>query len=213
MCSQVFLTNSANVFLLEPCQDVPKLLENQLDVCRAVLSVYRHIIMEQNMNRQTWSVTHDTTTLNLNRALLYFTSCSQTFSLLCASYYSREQLLQVLLRITEAVMKRPQENQRKDTFAHSLASILFKVSTNEQPKASYTPQGFSRLKMRRRWYHPDVHTYCTVPSTGWSKHYLQATDLGILIIRCIKAIFFIYTVHNQRQNISASYFFIFSDSL
>ncbi|XP_077094754.1 ral GTPase-activating protein subunit alpha-2 isoform X7 [Siphateles boraxobius] len=89
---QVFLTNSANVFLLEPCQDVPKLLENQLEACRAVLSVYRHIIMEQNMNRQTW-----------------------------------EQLLQVLLRITEAVMKRPQENQRKDTFAHSLASILFKT--------------------------------------------------------------------------------------
>nr|XP_055029089.1 ral GTPase-activating protein subunit alpha-2 isoform X2 [Misgurnus anguillicaudatus] len=89
---QVFLTNSANVFLLEPCQDVPKLLENQLDVCRGVLSVYRHIIMEQNMNRQTW-----------------------------------EQLLQVLLRITEAVMKRPQDNQRKDVFAHSLASILFKT--------------------------------------------------------------------------------------
>ncbi|XP_056111855.1 ral GTPase-activating protein subunit alpha-2 isoform X2 [Rhinichthys klamathensis goyatoka] len=89
---QVFLTNSANVFLLEPCQDVPKLLENQLEACRAVLSVYRHIIMEQNMDRQTW-----------------------------------EQLLQVLLRITEAVMKRPQENQRKDTFAHSLASILFKT--------------------------------------------------------------------------------------
>ncbi|XP_016097607.1 ral GTPase-activating protein subunit alpha-2 [Sinocyclocheilus grahami] len=89
---QVFLTNSANVFLLEPCQDVPKLLENQLEVCRAVLSVYRHIIMEQNMNRPTW-----------------------------------EQLLQVLLRITEAVMKRPQEDQKKDTFAHSLASILFKT--------------------------------------------------------------------------------------
>uniref|UniRef100_A0A671P7L6 Ral GTPase-activating protein subunit alpha-2-like n=1 Tax=Sinocyclocheilus anshuiensis TaxID=1608454 RepID=A0A671P7L6_9TELE len=94
---QVFLTNSANVFLLEPCEDVPKLLENQLEVCRAVLSVYRHIIMEQNMNRPTWS-----------------------------------QLLQVLLRITEAVMKRPQEDQKKDTFAHSLASILFKVSTNKQ---------------------------------------------------------------------------------
>uniref|UniRef100_A0A8C2XBR6 Ral GTPase activating protein catalytic subunit alpha 2 n=1 Tax=Cyclopterus lumpus TaxID=8103 RepID=A0A8C2XBR6_CYCLU len=38
-----------------------------------------------------------------------------------------EQMLQVLLRITEAVMKRPQENQRKDNFAESLASILFRV--------------------------------------------------------------------------------------
>lgn len=36
-------------------------------------------------------------------------------------------MLQVLLRITEAVMKRPQENQRKDSFAESLAAILFRV--------------------------------------------------------------------------------------
>uniref|UniRef100_A0A7N8X647 Ral GTPase activating protein catalytic subunit alpha 2 n=1 Tax=Mastacembelus armatus TaxID=205130 RepID=A0A7N8X647_9TELE len=88
----VFLTNSSNVFLLEPCQDVPKLLENQVDVCKGVLSIYRHMIMEHTMNTETWS-----------------------------------QLLQVLLRITEAVMKRPQENQRKDSFAESLASILFRT--------------------------------------------------------------------------------------
>jgi hypothetical protein len=37
-------------------------------------------------------------------------------------------MLQVLLRITEAVMKRPQEDQRKDAFAESLAAILFRVS-------------------------------------------------------------------------------------
>lgn len=40
----------------------------------------------------------------------------------------REQMLQVLLRITEAVMKRPQGDQRKDAFAQSLASVLFRVS-------------------------------------------------------------------------------------
>uniref|UniRef100_A0A6Q2WWK9 Rap-GAP domain-containing protein n=1 Tax=Esox lucius TaxID=8010 RepID=A0A6Q2WWK9_ESOLU len=90
--SQVFLTNSANVFLLEPCQDVPKLLDNQVEVCKGVLSIYRHMIMEHAMNTQTW-----------------------------------EQMLQVLLRITEAVMKRPQENQRKDTFAESLAALLFRT--------------------------------------------------------------------------------------
>ncbi|XP_039992450.1 ral GTPase-activating protein subunit alpha-2 isoform X1 [Xiphias gladius] len=89
---QVFLTNSSNVFLLEPCQDVAKLLENQVEVCKGVLSIYRHMIMEHTMNTQTW-----------------------------------EQMLQVLLRITEAVMKRPQENQRKDSFAESLASILFRT--------------------------------------------------------------------------------------
>uniref|UniRef100_A0A674EXM4 Ral GTPase activating protein catalytic subunit alpha 2 n=1 Tax=Salmo trutta TaxID=8032 RepID=A0A674EXM4_SALTR len=89
---QVFLTNSANVFLLEPCQDVAKLLDNQVEVCKGVLSIYRHVIMEHAMNTQTW-----------------------------------EQMLQVLLRITEAVMKRPQENQRKDIFAESLAAILFRT--------------------------------------------------------------------------------------
>uniref|UniRef100_A0AAX7V6Z1 Rap-GAP domain-containing protein n=1 Tax=Astatotilapia calliptera TaxID=8154 RepID=A0AAX7V6Z1_ASTCA len=88
---QVFLTSSSNVFLLEPCQDVPKLLENQVEVCKGVLSIYRHMIMEHSMNTQT------------------------------------EQMLQVLLRITEAVMKRPQDNQRKDSFAESLASLLFRT--------------------------------------------------------------------------------------
>uniref|UniRef100_A0A8D0AN30 Ral GTPase activating protein catalytic subunit alpha 2 n=1 Tax=Sander lucioperca TaxID=283035 RepID=A0A8D0AN30_SANLU len=88
----VFLTNSSNVFLLEPCQDVAKLLENQVEVCKGVLSIYRHMIMEHTMNTQTWS-----------------------------------QMLQVLLRITEAVMKRPLENQRKDNFAEGLASILFRT--------------------------------------------------------------------------------------
>uniref|UniRef100_A0A3Q4GXQ2 Ral GTPase activating protein catalytic subunit alpha 2 n=1 Tax=Neolamprologus brichardi TaxID=32507 RepID=A0A3Q4GXQ2_NEOBR len=89
---QVFLTSSSNVFLLEPCQDVPKLLENQVEVCKGVLSIYRHMIMEHSMNTQTWL-----------------------------------QMLQVLLRITEAVMKRPQDNQRKDGFAESLASLLFRT--------------------------------------------------------------------------------------
>ncbi|XP_015252218.1 PREDICTED: ral GTPase-activating protein subunit alpha-2 isoform X5 [Cyprinodon variegatus] len=89
---QVFLTNSSNVFLLEPCQDVPKLLENQVEVCKNVLSIYRHMIMEHSMTTQTW-----------------------------------EQMLQVLLKITEAIMKRPQENQRKDSFAESLASLLFRT--------------------------------------------------------------------------------------
>lgn len=52
----MFLTNSSNVFLLEPCQDVPKLLDNQVEVCKGVLSIYRHMIMEHTMNTQTWSV-------------------------------------------------------------------------------------------------------------------------------------------------------------
>ncbi|KAM6455922.1 ral GTPase-activating protein subunit alpha-2 isoform 2-T2 [Liasis olivaceus] len=51
---QVFLTNSANVFLLEPCSEAPELLKEQINACRAVLSIYRRMIMELPMNKKTW---------------------------------------------------------------------------------------------------------------------------------------------------------------
>ncbi|KFV97188.1 Ral GTPase-activating protein subunit alpha-2, partial [Eurypyga helias] len=89
---QVFLTNSANVFLLEPCIEVPVLLKEQVDACKAVLSIFRHMIMELSMNKKTW-----------------------------------EQMLQILLRITEAVMQKPKENQVKDTFAQSMSGLLFRT--------------------------------------------------------------------------------------
>lgn len=43
-------------------------------------------------------------------------------------FWAREQMLQILLRITEAVMQKPKENQPKDTFAQSMAGLLFRVS-------------------------------------------------------------------------------------
>uniref|UniRef100_A0A8C8S1R8 Ral GTPase activating protein catalytic subunit alpha 2 n=1 Tax=Pelusios castaneus TaxID=367368 RepID=A0A8C8S1R8_9SAUR len=89
---QVFLTNSANVFLLEPCAEVPALLKEQVDACKAVLSIFRHMIMELSMNQKTW-----------------------------------EQMLQILLRITEAVMQKPKDNQIHDMFAQSLAGLLFRT--------------------------------------------------------------------------------------
>ncbi|NXQ29636.1 RGPA2 protein, partial [Alaudala cheleensis] len=89
---QVFLTNSANVFLLEPCTEVPVLLKEQVDACKAVLSIFRRMIMELSMNRKTW-----------------------------------EQMLQILLRITEAVMQKPKESQTKDMFAQSMAGLLFRT--------------------------------------------------------------------------------------
>ncbi|XP_023617036.1 ral GTPase-activating protein subunit alpha-2 isoform X2 [Myotis lucifugus] len=89
---QVFLTNAANVFLLEPCAEVPILLKEQVDACKAVLIIFRRMIMELSMNKKTW-----------------------------------EQMLQILLRITEAVMQKPKEKQIKDLFAQSLAGLLFRT--------------------------------------------------------------------------------------
>uniref|UniRef100_A0A4W3K391 Ral GTPase activating protein catalytic subunit alpha 2 n=1 Tax=Callorhinchus milii TaxID=7868 RepID=A0A4W3K391_CALMI len=89
---QVFLTNSANVFLLEPCADIPKFMANQMDVCKAVLSIYRHMIMELTMSRKTW-----------------------------------EQLLRVLLKITETVMQKPLDMHKRDIFAENMSGLLFRT--------------------------------------------------------------------------------------
>ncbi|KAF6089135.1 Ral GTPase activating protein catalytic subunit alpha 2 [Phyllostomus discolor] len=89
---QVFLTNAANVFLLEPCAEVPILLKEQVDACKAVLIIFRRMIMELTMNKKTW-----------------------------------EQMLQILLRITEAVLQKPKDKQIKDWFAQSLAGLLFRT--------------------------------------------------------------------------------------
>ncbi|XP_049725358.1 ral GTPase-activating protein subunit alpha-2 isoform X3 [Elephas maximus indicus] len=89
---QVFLTNAANVFLLEPCAEVPVLLKEQVDACKAVMVIFRRMIMELPMNQKTW-----------------------------------EQMLQILLRITEAVMQKPKDKQMKDLFAQSLAGLLFRT--------------------------------------------------------------------------------------
>ena len=51
---KVFLTNAANVFLLEPCAEVPMLLKEQVDACKAVLIIFRRMIMELTMNKKTW---------------------------------------------------------------------------------------------------------------------------------------------------------------
>lgn len=89
---QVFLTNAANVFLLEPCAEVPMLLREQVDACKAVLIIFRRMIMELRMNQKTW-----------------------------------EQMLQILLRITDAVMQKPKDKHGKDLFAQSLAGLLFRT--------------------------------------------------------------------------------------
>uniref|UniRef100_A0A8C6XLE9 Ral GTPase activating protein catalytic subunit alpha 2 n=1 Tax=Naja naja TaxID=35670 RepID=A0A8C6XLE9_NAJNA len=89
---QVFLTNSANIFLLEPCSEAPELLKEQINSCRAVLSIYRRMIMEVTMNKKTW-----------------------------------EDMLQMLLSITEAVMSNSKDDQIKDAFGQSLAGSLFRT--------------------------------------------------------------------------------------
>lgn len=158
MCSQVFLTNSANVFLLEPCQDVPKLLENQLEVCRAVLSVYRHIIMEQNMNRPTWSVTQE--------LWISIELCSGLPAVHKHSAYCLHHIIlgSSCCRCCWGSQKqwwrdhRRTKGKTRSPTAWPASSSKW-VQINNPRLHTHTPQAFSRLKTRRRRHHPDhVHT-------------------------------------------------------
>ncbi|XP_055879751.1 ral GTPase-activating protein subunit alpha-2-like isoform X3 [Biomphalaria glabrata] len=49
---QVFITNAANIFLLDAEDDGQ--LQNQVELCKRVLNIYRHVVMSIELNHQTW---------------------------------------------------------------------------------------------------------------------------------------------------------------
>ncbi|KAK3890821.1 hypothetical protein Pcinc_005247 [Petrolisthes cinctipes] len=51
---QVFITSAANVFLLEVSPDYPRLLDEQVEVCKHVLNIYRYMVMNTRMEQKTW---------------------------------------------------------------------------------------------------------------------------------------------------------------
>ncbi|PWA16463.1 hypothetical protein CCH79_00004735 [Gambusia affinis] len=92
----VFITHSANVFLLEPANDIKILLEEHVDMCKRVLNIYRSLVMHETMEQKTW-----------------------------------EQILLVLLRVTESVMKRPPsimpQGKKINTLSGRLAGPIFQT--------------------------------------------------------------------------------------
>uniref|UniRef100_A0AAR2M075 Rap-GAP domain-containing protein n=1 Tax=Pygocentrus nattereri TaxID=42514 RepID=A0AAR2M075_PYGNA len=93
---QVFITNSSNVFLLEPANELKTLLEEHVDMCKRVLNIYRSLVMHQTMDQKTWY-----------------------------------QILLVLLRVTECVMKRPPSvvphGKKSNTLSGRLAGAIFQT--------------------------------------------------------------------------------------
>ncbi|XP_036398950.1 ral GTPase-activating protein subunit alpha-1 isoform X3 [Megalops cyprinoides] len=93
---QVFITNSCNVFLLEPANDIKFLLEEHIDMCKRVLNIYRSLVMHETMDQKTW-----------------------------------EQILLVLLRVTDCVMKRPPSimphGKKTMTLSGRLAGAIFQT--------------------------------------------------------------------------------------
>ena len=60
---QIFVTNASNVFLLQVSSEYPILLEEQVDLCKRVLNIYRYMVsssvdatLRNQMNVKTYSV-------------------------------------------------------------------------------------------------------------------------------------------------------------
>uniref|UniRef100_A0A803SUA1 Ral GTPase activating protein catalytic subunit alpha 1 n=1 Tax=Anolis carolinensis TaxID=28377 RepID=A0A803SUA1_ANOCA len=95
---QVFITNSANIFLLEPANEIKPLLDEHTDMCKRILNIYRYMVVQITMDKKTW-----------------------------------EQMLLVLLRVTESVLKIPSQiflqyqGRKNSTLAGRLAGPLFQT--------------------------------------------------------------------------------------
>merc|ERR1712020_581015 len=51
---QIFVTNASNVFLLQVSSEYPILLEEQVEMCKRVLNIYRYMVMHVKMEARTW---------------------------------------------------------------------------------------------------------------------------------------------------------------
>ncbi|XP_077522746.1 ral GTPase-activating protein subunit alpha-1 isoform X4 [Amblyomma americanum] len=51
---QVFITNAANVFLLEVEPDEKNYLDEQVELCKRVMNIYRYMVMKRHMEKATW---------------------------------------------------------------------------------------------------------------------------------------------------------------
>ncbi|KFO63715.1 Ral GTPase-activating protein subunit alpha-1, partial [Corvus brachyrhynchos] len=96
---QVFIINSSNIFFLEPANEFKALLDEHTDMCKRILNIYRHMVVQVTMDKKTW-----------------------------------EQMLLVLLRVTESVLKIPPQTflqyqgRKNSTLAGRLAGPLFQAT-------------------------------------------------------------------------------------
>ncbi|CAB4058858.1 Ral GTPase-activating protein subunit alpha-1 [Lepeophtheirus salmonis] len=89
---QIFVTNAANVFLLEVSAEDPIFLDEQVEMCKRVLNIYRYMVMNVKMEARTW-----------------------------------EQLLFILLQITQLTLPETPPRKRDDFLGGRLAQAIFQT--------------------------------------------------------------------------------------
>ncbi len=73
---QIFITQASNVFMSWVPTGSPVLLEEQVDICKRVLNIYRYMVMNTPMHQKTWSVAsiRPLHTLSIKRTELHSSS-------------------------------------------------------------------------------------------------------------------------------------------
>lgn len=148
---QVFITSAANVFLLEVSPDYPRLLDEQGDVCKLVLNIYRYMVMNTRMEQKTWYDLCEPMSLPLNSCLDFF-NLFRFFSIYLFVLYLyqkvhytgmflylvdfdllffREQLLVVLLHVTSQTLCGRPTTHKEDSLGGRFAAAFFQVCMPE----------------------------------------------------------------------------------
>lgn len=94
-------------------------------MCKRVLNIYRSLVMHETMDQKTWYGEESRATSQTHRCR----NSSRWIFLMCL--FLREQILLVLLRVTESVMKRPPsimpQGKKNNTLSGRLAGPIFQV--------------------------------------------------------------------------------------
>lgn len=82
---RAFITNAANIFLTIVPAERPMLLEEQVDMCKRILNIYRFMVMKVDMDKETWEqVCNSTMSYMYIYALLNILHlCSNSFCTSC----------------------------------------------------------------------------------------------------------------------------------
>uniref|UniRef100_A0A674ATB2 Ral GTPase activating protein catalytic subunit alpha 1 n=1 Tax=Salmo trutta TaxID=8032 RepID=A0A674ATB2_SALTR len=184
---QVFVTNSANVFLLEPANELKMLLEEHVDMCKRVLNIYRSLVMHETMDQKTWYST--TLTLSSPWVLMRKHSIHLRPDPICSPqlpltlivawikgnlnvYISRElwdDLLAVLSSLTCWEELVTEWSLTMETLTKVLARNLYSLDLNELPLDKLSEQKQKKHKGKGGAHEGQKMSVDRSFSKGWSR--------------------------------------------
>lgn len=180
---KVFITNAANVFLLEVQPEDTSSLDEQVDMCKRVLNLYRYIVVNTSMDQKTWEqlllVLMQITSLTLDETPPLKKECSlggrlaqalfQTLivtwikaSLIVVIYTELwDQFLQVLSTLTRWEELIKEWAKTMETLTRVMVRLVYNLDLNNLPLDRLSEQKQKRRKGRLQPSDPQSQTVST----------------------------------------------------